>query len=403
MRRGLIVTAFAVLTAALAACTALLDLSTARFDAPSGDGGPGNDGDVGDGGDGNGDSAIPTTCPAQLGEFDGSLPTDTMCDGGLVQLSTNPLNCGGCGHSCEGGTCNNGECAAETIATDGPQATILGVNETSIAWALDHDAGAATEFRIAELDGKNARSLGTVEGGTWLFGAVTKNYVFVPLEPQTSMAYPIDGSPPFPVTGTIGSIALVSRDDDVFFDVTNRTRLAKLHLEPNAQAKGLLDNELLISDLTLGGVHLYWVASTTPAAGGDPRVGRLNLDTGVKDVSEWSGHASAIAVDGTYAYVFDATRGELLRLAANLAGPADVLARWTGEPWTAASTIHATGDFIYVHVRRGGPYGSVLRVPRCGGSPIILQTFVSLGRSVLAGDYFYFGSYNEGGVHRVHR
>jgi hypothetical protein len=78
----------------------------------SGDGDPG-DGD-GEPGDGDGDGE-PGDGDGEPGDGDGEPgcePPLSACEGGCVNLDTDPTNCGGCGQKCFG-TCAGGECLAE--------------------------------------------------------------------------------------------------------------------------------------------------------------------------------------------------------------------------------------------------------------------------------------------------
>jgi hypothetical protein len=131
---------------------------------------------------------------------------------------------------------------------------------------------------------------------------------------------------------------------------------------------------------------------------------RIHIDTQLIDYSNDSrGRSSAVAVDGAYVYVFDHVVQALLRLPFDLNGPAEELARWTGTEWDAALSILVDGDFIYVNPHRGGTFGAVMRVPRCGGTPVILQKMTTRGRMELAGDWVFWGEDELGGVRRVHK
>lgn len=106
----------------LVGCNAILGIEGAAFDPsqpPLGsDGSPTQDG--------------PITPPA-----DGPVGSDVQVDACTAStLSTDPKNCGACGHDCLGGTCTAGRCQPVKLATDpmtGLTANVL-VDATHVYW-----------------------------------------------------------------------------------------------------------------------------------------------------------------------------------------------------------------------------------------------------------------------------
>ena len=79
-----------------------------------------------------------------------------------------------------------------------------------------------------------------------------------------------------------------------------------------------------------------------------------------------------------------------------------MLSHWTGTPWDYATTTFTDGNYIYVRAQRGGAYGAILRIPRCGGKPFVLKEIHTFGRIALGGDWIYWGDYlSPYGVKRV--
>jgi hypothetical protein len=97
-------------TALSVACATILDIGgDYHRAAPSGDGG-------------GADSA-------------GAADAAAVCD---ADLSDDPESCGACGRSCQGATCTNGRCAAQSVAADFT-ANALAVDDTSIFWTDQGD------------------------------------------------------------------------------------------------------------------------------------------------------------------------------------------------------------------------------------------------------------------------
>src|SRR5690606_4553789 len=66
-----------------------------------------------------------------------------MCDGGVVDLESDDMNCGACGRGCAGGTCADGVSQPVTIADHVAHPYGLAVAGGSVLWIrAEDDAGA---------------------------------------------------------------------------------------------------------------------------------------------------------------------------------------------------------------------------------------------------------------------
>jgi hypothetical protein len=81
---------------------------------------------------------FPDADAAPLTNPDGScISAASMLDGGCGDPQTDPHNCGGCGHDCDGGACVSGACAplpANTLATGLYAPSAIAVDANAVYW-----------------------------------------------------------------------------------------------------------------------------------------------------------------------------------------------------------------------------------------------------------------------------
>lgn len=279
-------------------------------------------------------------CPPGHGDCNGSFALDG-CETATV---TDSFHCGACGHSCQGGPCNNGACLPFGIALGqvGPDA--LAVDGTHAYWA-NAGTGAA--------DGGIARAPKFFGGATSLL-----------------------------VSGRVGPIGLLRVGNDVVW--TERGHLGAfdggVYRVPatggvvTTLAQGAGAPLGLVTDGTL----LYWTANeahqvlTLPLVGGAPTV--LATVTSPRRV----------ALDGTHLYV---TQGDGALARIPLAGgAAEILATGLADPWGLA----VDGTTVYVRLAAGG---ALVAVPKAGGAPATLASGLDAKEDVaLDGNQLVYGS-----------
>ena len=100
---------------AVAACNALLDIPDAVLRGDAGDLDAAVDSTATQSDSGGNDRDALEAQPPGAAEGGGDAPTG-CCDGGCPSLATDPENCGACGHSCQGGGCDAGQCGPVVLA-----------------------------------------------------------------------------------------------------------------------------------------------------------------------------------------------------------------------------------------------------------------------------------------------
>lgn len=96
------------------------------------------------------------TTSQDAGDDTGSVPdsgagSDT--GGACTDASSDPDNCGACGHSCKGGTCSSGLCDPTTIASGQIAPSALAVNDSWIAWNTNAEISGCLKTGCVLRDG----------------------------------------------------------------------------------------------------------------------------------------------------------------------------------------------------------------------------------------------------------
>lgn len=153
--------------------------------------------------------------------FDGASPEGGGGEAGCSpDLSTDPANCGRCGHACETGSCSGGTCAPKSIHDGGATITSMRVEGTTLTW-IEGQAG----LYSCTLPGCSAVT--TIVGGTHLEGYAVADRAYVVEGHVESGAqtrsYPLDGSgsPQDLTVSLVGMTGPMDSDSTRVFFTTN--------------------------------------------------------------------------------------------------------------------------------------------------------------------------------------
>jgi hypothetical protein len=335
-RRGLL--ALAAIGCGALACNALIGTKDLFFQD---DGGGGSSGDGGGGG-GGGDTGVPP------GSDGGGPPSDAPVTGDTGQCGDTQKsadNCGRCGHSCLGGTCDAGQCQPVTLAANiSPRD--LAVDAKHVYWIEPSTARAMQ----ADKDGANPIQLG---GGT-------SNYL----------------------TG-------LDIDDASAFWGTRDELLLRCKIGGCANTPAIVTSQITyMGDLAVDDTNGYWLQDTDPATikkaakgGTNGAATQLVAETGD------AGSYHHIATDGQYVY-WTADDGKVRRIAVG-GGAVTVVASATGSAGGLAV------DEQNVYFTAGDDPGTVNYAPKggtSGGSALAAAQHLPIAVAVDANSIYWVNS-----------
>jgi hypothetical protein len=105
----------------------------------------------------------------------------SLCGGACLATSSDPANCGACGHSCQGGTCSAGRCTAVTLASARSTPENLVVDAFNLYWG--ESASNGTIYKCGKSGCSDATIVPLADGHGSGPIAVTSSTVYFAAEP----------------------------------------------------------------------------------------------------------------------------------------------------------------------------------------------------------------------------
>lgn len=269
---------------------------------------------VSGGGSGGAGAGTSSHGASATGGSPGCLPTQQACDGACFD-EDDPAHCGGCGHDCFGGTCEEGSCGPVVVASG--QVGASGIVRAADAVFWTNGAG---EIVRMNLTGGAASPIHTDAPGDGIFHLAT------------------DGTSLFYTATSAGEVRRVEADGSapgiVKFGVNSPGPLA------------------------VGGTWVYWRKDIM----GDGDLHRAPKD-GTTDPTELNtlAHYGGVAADASNAYFTLAASGGVVSARSHGGGSNSTIADEQDQPWA----VRVSGAFVY-WTNVGS--GEVRRVPTTGGA-----------------------------------
>ena len=293
------------------------------------------------------------------GVTDGSLPPfDATGDGPTVcgSVTSDPKNCGRCGHDCLGGACQGGLCQPVVLATGQPASQCLAVDGVNVYWTNEGAGGSVpptgTVMKVA-IGGGAPVTLAS--GLDWPLGVASDGASVYWIEGITSSALlkkvPVGGGSPT----VVASVA----------------------------AGGS-------SSVAVDAQRIYWVDSagikSVPLAGGAPTL--LAPDAS----------ANYLAIDATSVYWLDSPSGQCLVKKVPLAGGTAPVTLASVNQSCITSHIQVGAGSVYWMTGAVQGNATLLGVPVGGGSTLSLESYMTVWIPLIGVDTAHVYWWEAGGL-----
>jgi hypothetical protein len=328
----------------------------------------------------------------------GCMPPQVSCGGACLDTSSDPANCGRCGHDCQGGACSAGACQPVTLSTPGGGAFIA-IDAANIYWST-FGAGGTPTGTVTQLPLGGGMPITLAAGQTNASDLTSDgtSVYFLAGESMTSVGsvfkVPVGGGPITTVSANTANEAsgiAVDATSVYWFEGTSVMKAPKdggtaTRLALNA------DFSMFFNELTINATSVFW---TSRSSGGGVFGSVWSVPIGGGAVTNLATNlvgTDGIAVDDQNVYWANAgsngTDGTVMKEPLG-GGAITVLA--SGQ--CASSDVAVDGTNVY-WVNLGcpnGPGGTVMSVPRDGGTPVVLATGSPLRLKVDATSVYWTG------------
>ncbi len=393
---------------------------------------PGDDaGDGANGGDGATDGlAAPSCTTVTPGQGPPPLhpeagPPETNCGSASFDLETNAGNCGTCGRVCAESTCVKGACEA-TILAQMPIAA-----DVAIPAALFGDQIVFHGYysaRAVALDGGDPReiwdggdvAIATDGGAPVIYGVRSDDQAIWILSAAAGQTFVTSIGPAGPLEPLLAlgatypttNFAVVG--DKLFFVGEGPNgyvnRIVYAAPKSGGPATAIANVEPYAEGLAAEGSVLFWAQEPGEFnAEADGQIVRYDVGAGgAVRRSVPVNPGGRLAADSGYVYYFDQAARAFRRLPQDLPSGAqpETLATWL-DAEDSVYEMTVAGDYLYAQLVQGRKWQGrvIVRVPRCGGEPVIVARDESMfdlhAVPLVVDNHLFFG--NSAYVKRAER
>ncbi|RYE92596.1 MAG: DUF5050 domain-containing protein, partial [Myxococcales bacterium] len=351
-------------------------------------------------------------------------PGHAVCDGSpalgcVIDLTTDPQNCGSCGHDCQGDACEGGLCTPTTVSTGNTRPFQLLVDATHLYWINlgdeQKDGGNNAYFvnssvrRLDTLTTLDAKTLAAQQPWSYILAQQGGSLYLMNL--GTSGSSFKDGRLwRFDKSTLVGKelraqvqygLGMASGADGLFFGESLLRNLFRANLDGTGELK-LRNDEETITSMAAAEGQVFWVRrNNLNGPNAVIRRGALAADrksfTATSDLSAKETSPDRMWADGDSVYYVN--QGE--------AGRVRRIDQATGQVVTVAENVsqpqYVTADATHIYWTECGTSPRVMRVDKATLTPsVVAQGDCAVGLAVDA-KWVYYSAFVKGEIRRVAR
>ncbi len=293
------------------------------------------------------------------------------CGEVCLDVQSDDSNCGGCGHDCQGGTCANGLCPTETLASGQNDPRSLVVDATNVYWTTGNPTNSV--FSVPLTGGAPVllaagqifpREL-ALDGGVLFWS----NYGQIPAKTGAIQSYTLPNTGPVAVASGLddGVWGIAVQGDYVYWanQVTHTIHRESISSPTTPQQLAAAQGQPW--DVAVDNSAVYWTNYTS----GDIR--RVAQGGGSQNVlATGQGGPLGIAIDATHVY-WSNNNGNQIRRVPVGGGNAETLASAQTSPGAVDGPTYVALDSTSVYWTNYGN-GTVCKAPIGGGLVTVLAS-----------------------------
>jgi len=291
------------------------------------------------------------------------------CNGSCIDVQSDTANCGGCGHDCLGGTCANGLCPTEELASGQNDPYSLAVDANNVYWTTGNPSNSVFS---APLTGGSPVLLAStqifprelaLDGGELYWS----NYGQPPAKNGSIQHFTLPSTGPNAVVSALdGGVWGIAVEGNYVYWANQVTHtISREHIQTPAGPQVLASAQAQPWDVAVDNSAVYW----TNYSSGDVR--RVAHGGGSQNVlATGQGSPLGIAVDGTHVYWTNNNSDQIRRVPVG-GGNTETVATAQTSPGAVDGPTYIAVDSTHAYWTNYGN-GTVCKAPLEGGPATIL-------------------------------